>query len=251
SQFFPLVQLLFVAGSVFASLLSLHRLPFFRIPVDQLCSVYTPILYKCHICWYNVCKPFLFASIKNAIKYHKHVLELTDLICHTSFFEFEGKTYLQGWGVPMGSPMSAVLCELVLRKLESNILPSFQNDIIVYARYVDDIFVLRKNNRNTHRFISLINNNPYGLTIELDQESKNSVNFLDLTITCKEGEIKTNIYRKPVYQPIIIPKNSSDPEHIKLAAFRSWITRAYTHCTSIYDTHKELEYIRSIAEQQG
>ncbi|XP_023211868.1 uncharacterized protein LOC111614732 [Centruroides sculpturatus] len=196
-------------------------------------------------------RDFLFANIKNAIKYHKHILELSDLICHTSFFEFEGKTYLQGRGVPMGSPMSAVLCELVLRKLESDILPYFQNDIIIYARYVDDIFVLWKNNRNTHRFISLINSNPYGLTLELDQESENIVNFLDLTITCKEGEIKTNIYRKPVYQPIIIPKNSSDPEHIKLAAFRSWITRAYTHCTSIYDTHKELEYIRSIAEQQG
>ncbi|XP_023229194.1 telomerase reverse transcriptase-like [Centruroides sculpturatus] len=153
-------------------------------------------------------RDFLLAKISNSMKYHMQILELADLICHTSFFQFEDKTYLQARGVPMGSPMSAILCELVLRKLENDILPSFQEDILAYARYVDDIFILWKDNRMVNQFIDLINDNPYGLTLELEQESGNNVNFLDLSITCKDGEIRTDIYWKPTYLPIVIPSQT-------------------------------------------
>ncbi|XP_067143101.1 uncharacterized protein [Centruroides vittatus] len=196
-------------------------------------------------------RDFLFANIKNAAKYHTQILELADLICHTSFFGFEDKTYIQGRGVPMGSPMSYILCELVLRKLESSILPIVGNDILLYVRYVDDIFIVWKDNRNIKKFIDLMNQNPYGLTLELDQQSYNSVNFLDLTITCVGGEIRTNVYRKPTSVPIVIPRNSADPGHIKMAVFRSWIQRAQTHCTNVLDTIKELQYIRTTALQHG
>ncbi|XP_023215892.1 terminal uridylyltransferase 4-like [Centruroides sculpturatus] len=151
----------------------------------------------------------------------------------------------------MGSPMSSVLCELVLRNLENSIIPSLQQDILIYARYVDDVFILWKDNRNIKHFVDRINSNPYGLTLELEQQGSNSVNFLDLTITCIKGEIRTNIYCKPTSIPIIIPKNSADPEHIKMAVFRSWIRRAHTHCTNVCDTVKELQYIRSTAAQHG
>ncbi|XP_023233374.1 uncharacterized protein LOC111633073 [Centruroides sculpturatus] len=191
-------------------------------------------------------RDFLFTNIKNARKYHKHILELVDLVCYTSFFNFEEKTYLQGRGVLMGNPMSAVLCELVLHQLESNILPIFQNDIILYCRYIDDIFILWRNDNNVQCFLNTVNNNPYGLTLDLEQGSGGNINFLNLSIMCKEGEIWTDIYRKPIYQPIIIPRNSIDPRHIKYAAF--W---AYTHCTSVYDTYKELDYIRKTAMKQG
>ncbi|XP_023232908.1 uncharacterized protein LOC111632647 [Centruroides sculpturatus] len=196
-------------------------------------------------------RDFLLAKISNSMKYHMEILELADLVCHTSFFQFEDKTYLQTRGVPMGSPMSAILCELVLRNLENDILPSFQEDILAYARYVDDIFILWKDNHRVNQFLDRINDNPYGLTLELEQENGSIVNFLDLTISCKDGEIGTDIYRKPTYLPIVIPRNSADPEHIKMAVFRSWIRRAHTHCTSVCDTYKELEYIKNMAMQQG
>ncbi|XP_067133582.1 uncharacterized protein [Centruroides vittatus] len=196
-------------------------------------------------------RDFLFANIDNAAKYHTSILELADLICYTSFFEFEDDTYLQERGVPMGSPMSSILCELVLRRLESKVIPIFQHQIVLYTRYVDDVFILWKNDCSAPHFLHEINKNPYGLTLALDQESAFNVNFLDLSITCKEGQIWTDIYRKPTYQPIIIPKNSVDPMNFKYAAFHAWIKRAYTHCTSVIDTYKELSYIRATALQHG
>ncbi|XP_067129075.1 uncharacterized protein [Centruroides vittatus] len=196
-------------------------------------------------------RDFLFANIDNATKYHSSILELANLICYTSFFEFEDETYLQERGVPMGSPMSSILCELVLRRLENKVIPFFQHQIILYARYVDDVFILWKNNSSALQFLQEINKNPYGLTLALDQESASNVNFLDLSITCKEGQIWTDVYRKPSYQPIIIPKNSFDPMNFKYAAFHAWIKRAHTHCTSVIDTYKELDYIRTTALQHG
>ncbi|XP_067129654.1 uncharacterized protein [Centruroides vittatus] len=201
-------------------------------------------------CFYAL-RDFLFANVENSHKYHMHILELADLVCHSSFFEFDEKIYIQGRGVPMGSPMSAVLCEMVLRNLECDILLLFRNDMVIYTRYVDDIFILWADDRNIQHFIDVINHNPYGLTVELDQQSEFLVNFMDLSIACKEGEIRTSVYRKPVYHPLVIPSNSIDPGQFKMAAFRSWIRRAYTHCSSIQDTLKELAYIQKVAARHG
>ncbi|XP_067122860.1 uncharacterized protein [Centruroides vittatus] len=183
-------------------------------------------------------KDFLFADVVNSHKYHMHILELADLVCHSSFFKFDEKIYIQGRGVPMGSPMSAVLCEMVLRKLECDILPLFHNNMVIYTRYVDDIFILWADDCNIQHFIDIINHNPYDLTVELNQQCEFLVNFMDLSIACKEGKIRTSVYRIPVYHPLVIPSNSIDPGQFKMATFCSWIRRAYTHCSSIQDTLK-------------
>ncbi|XP_067130363.1 uncharacterized protein [Centruroides vittatus] len=193
-------------------------------------------------------RDFLFTNTENAPRYHAHILELAHLICYTSFFEFEGNVFLQGRGVLMGSPTSAILCKLVLRQLENTVLCNIQQHIILYARYVEDIFILWKREPNLQHFLDTINDNPYSLLLQVDQRSDTNVNFLDISIKCKQGEICTDIYRKPHFQPIVIPHQSINPRHIKLASFRAWIKCAYTHCTSIYDTTKELDYILKIAE---
>ncbi|XP_067131300.1 uncharacterized protein [Centruroides vittatus] len=125
-------------------------------------SLYSSIKFPPCFC---ALRDFLFKNIENSYKYHQHILELSDLICYTSVFQFEERVFLQGRGVPMGSPMSAILCDLVLRQLENTIFPGFQKDIILYTRYINDIFILWNNKHNTQRFLNDINDNPYGLTL--------------------------------------------------------------------------------------
>ncbi|XP_023232798.1 uncharacterized protein LOC111632564 [Centruroides sculpturatus] len=76
--------------------------------------------------------------------YHKQVLELAHLMCYTSFFTFNQRIYLQERGVPMGSPLSGDLCELIVRKLDNQVLQSFNAEIVLYTRYVDDILIIWK-----------------------------------------------------------------------------------------------------------
>ncbi|XP_067118199.1 uncharacterized protein [Centruroides vittatus] len=161
--------------------------------------------------------------------HRKQILELTDILCYSSFFRFGNKTYLQKRGVPMGSPLSGDLCELVIRKLEHKVIPAFGSNILLYKRYVDDIIIIWKDEPDINRFLNTINNNPYGLSLKLDQKSDSSAHFLDLQLQIHNNEILFKVFYKDCYVPLFIPSNSEDPYTYKIAAFRALTKRAFTH----------------------
>ncbi|XP_067119305.1 uncharacterized protein [Centruroides vittatus] len=183
--------------------------------------------------------------------HRKHVLELAHLVCYNSLFGFDNATYLQKRGVPMGSPISGDLCELILRQLERDVIPRFTHDIILYRRYVDDVMIIWKNGPNVHDFLRSVNDNPYGLTLKLDQISSTDVHFLDVTIQLRGNNIETRVYYKPDYIPMYIPAGSEDPYPYKIAAFRALVRRAYTHNSKREDTLTELAHIEDIAASHG
>ncbi|XP_067119136.1 uncharacterized protein [Centruroides vittatus] len=151
----------------------------------------------------------------------------------------------------MGSPLSGDLCELVLRKLEETIIPQYSANIVLYKRYVDDVFIVWKKNTNIVDFVNHMNNNPYGLTLKIDQTSSNNVHFLDIDVKLNGREIETGIYYKPGYIPWFIPAKSADSYTYKIAAFRALVRRAYTHPSKMRDTKRELRRIERIAIAHG
>ncbi|XP_023217200.1 uncharacterized protein LOC111619667 [Centruroides sculpturatus] len=195
-------------------------------------------------------RDFLFCNVYNQ-ELHQQVLELAHLICYSSIFHFGGTTYAQGRGVPMGSAVSGDLCELVIRQLEDKTIPGFSHNILVYKRYIDDIIILWKNDPDITHFINQMNDNPYDLTIELEQHSDKDVHFLDLSITFGGDTLETSVYRKACHFPMYIPANSCDPFRYKMAAFKALVKRAHTHSSTQEALVQELNYILNIAGQQG
>ena len=66
-----------------------------------------------------------------------------------NFFEFNHNLYEQKFGLAMGSPLSPFLPELFLDNFEKNIISKeqlFQKHILIWRRYVDDVFVLFRGN---------------------------------------------------------------------------------------------------------
>ncbi|XP_067121906.1 uncharacterized protein [Centruroides vittatus] len=108
----------------------------------------------------------LFSRIPQLIHYNNEVVELANLICYESIFSYDGQTYRQKRRIPIGSPISGILCELVVRKLEKRVLYDFRKDIVYFKRYVDDIFILWNNNRKINEFIESINRNNDGLKLK-------------------------------------------------------------------------------------
>ncbi|XP_067121267.1 uncharacterized protein [Centruroides vittatus] len=94
----------------------------------------------------------LFKVNPGLLHHRDDVLEMANLVCCESFFGFEGHTYKQNRGVPMGSPMSGLLCKLVVKKIEEKVLHSFRNSIVYYKRYVDDILIIWRSNRGISTF---------------------------------------------------------------------------------------------------
>ncbi|XP_023228594.1 uncharacterized protein LOC111628967 [Centruroides sculpturatus] len=194
---------------------------------------------------------FLFKENSELIHHRNEVLEMANLVCCESFFGFEGQTYKQNRGVPMGSPISGLLFELVVKKIEEKVVHSFRNDIVYFKKYVDDIFILWKSNRGISNFIERINDNKDDLNLKLEQKSSVMIHFLDINITFKKGHLSTNVYTKPTHSPLYIPAQSSDPFRYKLAAFRALVRRAFLYCDNIMYRNKEMKRIMQIAETLG
>lgn len=63
-----------------------------------------------------------------------------NMIQRSTFFQFNNKCYQQIEGSPMGSPLSPIFAEFVMRDLETHCLGTLINKPIKYHRYVEDIF---------------------------------------------------------------------------------------------------------------
>ncbi|XP_023231202.1 uncharacterized protein LOC111631234 [Centruroides sculpturatus] len=119
-------------------------------------------------------RDFLLQNVY-AQELHQLILEVAHLICYNSIFQFGGNTYAQGRGIPMGSAFSDDLCELVIRQLDNKIIPRFSHDIILYKQYIDNIIILWRHKPSITLFVNMMNNNPYGLTIDLEQHSESEI----------------------------------------------------------------------------
>ncbi|XP_023210199.1 uncharacterized protein LOC111613110 [Centruroides sculpturatus] len=140
----------------------------------------------------------------------------------------------------MGSPLTEILCELVVRRLERGVLRNFEEDIIHFVRYVDDIFILWRNDSRIHEFLNRINNNKDGLRLKLEQKSSLNVHFLDINIKFMGDHLSTSVYIKPTHTPLYIPTQSMDPYRYKMAAFQALLRRAYLYCDRIGDRDNKL-----------
>ena len=59
-------------------------------------------------------------------------------------FTYEGEIYIQSDGVSMGSPLGPILAGIFMVELETTLIPSLDNLILKWRRYVDDTFCFVK-----------------------------------------------------------------------------------------------------------
>lgn len=133
------------------------------------------------------------------------------LICHESYFEYNGVFYKQHQGVPIGSSMAGILVELVVREVEVQISQSLSSEFLFYSMYVDDLFVAWRNSHNTGDLVQHFSKEEFGLKLNLAQVSRSEVNFLDIKIFAGIDTFNTTIYIKSTAPPVIIPRWSFDP----------------------------------------
>eukprot|EP00061_Rhincodon_typus_P003280 g19706.t1 len=96
----------------------------------------------------------------------------------------------------MGSPISGLIAEVVMQRLESMTLPLIQPKLCI--RYVDDIFVIIKRTilKETHE---LINNTLTGIRFTREEKNK-QLPFLDIMVERRiNGEFLTKVNRKATY----------------------------------------------------
>ncbi len=81
--------------------------------------------------------------------------------------------------MPMGSPISWLIAEAVLQRLESIVFQTFTPKL--WKRYVDDTFVIIDKDKLFNFHIALNNALP-GIQFILDKEKDSNLPFLDILI---------------------------------------------------------------------
>ena len=147
-------------------------------------------------------------------------------------FTFNNTFYRQTNGCTMGGPLSVILSDIYIIKMENDIVRPLQPKF--YRRYVDDIYNRRRKDEFDKVFYELNNyHQNIKLTIEL-----NPSKFLDTELICKEGNYSTKVHRKETKVPT--HWSSSIPKRYKRNIITTDLHRAENIASNIEEEIKTI-----------
>ena len=156
----------------------------------------------------------------------QNILALLQFVLDNNYFIFQGSYFQQIFGCPMGSPVSAILANLVMEHVEENALSSAPNPPKWWFRYVDDshVCIKREHVDEFHAHLNTINPHTK-FTIEI--ESEGSVAFPDTRTTRQEdGSLVVSVYRKATNTDRYLDFKSHHHAQHKHSVVRTPIDRA-------------------------
>ena len=142
--------------------------------------------------------------------------ELIDLVLKNNIFEFDGKHYLQIQGTAMGTKMAPAYANLFMGKIEDQLRSIGGDNILLWKRFIDDIFLVWTGTEDELRmFLSDINK--VHRTIQFTWEiSHSEITFLDTTLYkgprfMREGTLDIRTHIKPTNKQLYVHASSYHP----------------------------------------
>nr|VZI35918.1 unnamed protein product [Spirometra erinaceieuropaei] len=158
---------------------------------------------------------------------HAQVLQLLKF-CLRTYFTFDGTTYEQVTGTPMGSPISGFIAEALLQRLKSLVFQHHRPKF--WARYVDDAIVVIERDQVV-RFKERLNSVFPDIKFTMEEKENSQLAFLDVLVCRKDcGGLKTKVLRKATNTTQILNFNSNHPISHKRSCVRTLYRRVETHC---------------------
>jgi hypothetical protein len=172
------------------------------------------------------------------------ILSLIEFLLKSTVFKFEGRVYEQVSGVPMGSPCSVVISNLVMERVENEALRALGSQPKFYRRFIDDIFTVIHVDL-TDDFRDCLNGVHQNIQVTIEKPHDNCLPFLDVLVKMDGGRLTTRVYRKPTNTGRYLSFGSAHPTSQKKAVVRTLVHRARDICQSPSDERNELAKIRS------
>ena len=179
--------------------------------------------------------------------------KLLTTIAEDNFIIFNNKFFKQIEGLAMGSPISATFANIFMSYHEQNWLRECLIEFkpILYKRYVDDIFVLFKNESDVPLFFDYINNKHRNIKFTIEKENQGKLPFLDILIEKTDNRLETSVYRKPTFSGLGINFLSACSFKYKINSILTLIHRAYNLSSSYLKFHEEVKFLRQFFFNNG
>lgn len=180
----------------------------------------------------------------------KTFIDITEFVLNSTYFSYKNKYYKQKFGVAMGSPVSAVMTNLVMADLESSVISKNEKIISFYQRFVDDIIICA-NKDQIENIRNHFNNYNEHLQFTIELEKNNCINFLDITIIRQEnGHINTNWYRKEIKNDRYLNFHSNASLQYKKSIIISLVDRAILLSSKKFHTQNLIK-IKTILKKKS
>ena len=183
----------------------------------------------------------------------KQLKSTLELATKNSFFIFNQNLYKQLDGVAMGTPCGPTLANIFLGYYERKWLQECPIEFkpVTYRRYVDDTFLLFKNNNHIMNFLNYLNSQHNNIQFTCEIENENSLPFLDLNIKRTESGFVTSIYRKDTFTGLGLHFLSFEPFKYKINSIKTLIYRAYNICSTHFNFHSEIKFLKEFFHNNG
>ena len=127
------------------------------------------------------------------------IIHLLSFCLKTTKFTYNGTYYHQVFGTAMGSPVSAVIANMVMEDVEQRALATSSVKPFSWKRYVDDVISAVSGNE-AERLLSHLNSLEPSIQFTLECEKDRHLPFLDLNVSRGvQGNLETSVYRKPIH----------------------------------------------------
>ena len=163
------------------------------------------------------------------------ISNLTHQVLSKNYFNFNGKLYEQIQGTAMGTRMAPNYAIIFMHYLETNILSNYPKQPKIWLRFIDDIFMIRKEGKlELDKFLEALNS--YHQTIKFTHTvDENEIPFLDTAVyRSPTNRIHTRIFHKPTDQKYYLHYHLAHPKNQKGSVTYGLLIRCRRICTEDY-----------------
>ena len=160
----------------------------------------------------------------------QNIIALLQFVLDNNFFVFQGDHFRHIFGSPMGSPVSAILANLVMEYVEEKGLLSAPNPQTRWFRYVDDSHVCVKK-EHVDEFHSHLKSTNTNIKFTIEIESEGSIAFLD-TKTTRQDDSRSlclSTGKLPTQTATFISNHTTIPSINTRSYAPSWIAQRIFH----------------------
>ena len=180
--------------------------------------------------------------------------QITDLlsIClKSTYFQFNNTIYTQIEGAAMGSPVSPIVANLFMEWFELKAIHSFQYEVTIWRRYVDDTIVALCDEL-LDEFTDHINAIHPAIKFTRELEQDYNIAMLDANIKRNlAGNLTFSVYRKPTHTDQYLQFSSNQPLQHKLGVIRTLYHRCKTICSTEEAKEKEIDHLQRVLSISG
>ena len=180
------------------------------------------------------------------------IMDLLRFATSHNYFWYGGDFYLQEKGVAMGAKFAPSLANIFMAKWEEDVVYALERpEIVLWARYIDDILLLWKGDRTSlDTFMTILNDNQVGICLSYEA-SPLSIHFLDLEIFVENHQLKTRTYFKSTDRNGFIPQDSCHHPSWLGSVPRSQMLRLRRNCSNLNDFKVQAQTLKERFVEKG